>query len=205
MASSEAFPDRRIGGKVEGLAVAETSVEETEVSTPVIPVLPARFAELRAELVVAVRRVCPPWLAGEAEDFVQECLIRLMQRTERATDTLNVSPGYLRKVAYCAVVDEMRRRQRSVAQDAGFADAEALAVADGTVDLEASTSIGAAIAACLALQNPDRRRAVTLHLLGHSTSDTAKILGCGLKRAENLVYRGLTQLRECLTSKGIRP
>jgi RNA polymerase sigma-70 factor (ECF subfamily) len=45
----------------------------------------------------------------------------------------------------------------------------------------------------------DRRRtAVTLHLQGFRTGEVAAALGWTEKQAENLVYRGLADLRACL-------
>ena len=49
----------------------------------------------------------------------------------------------------------------------------------------------------------ERRLAVTLHLQGHSVPEAARLLDWAVKRTENLVYRGLADLRECLTAKGI--
>jgi RNA polymerase sigma-70 factor (ECF subfamily) len=183
-------------------------LEETEVATPGVPVLPARYAELRAQLVFAVRRLCPAWMADDAEDFVQESLVRLIQRTERLDGTLVVSPAYLKKVAYCAIVDEMRRRQRSLGHPSSGSGQESDDVADESQDLpnlQDAAFIGSAITQCLAHQIADRRRAVTLHLLGHTVPEAARILGCKAKRVENLVYRGLAQLRECLARRGLKP
>ena len=65
--------------------------------------------------------------------------------------------------------------------------------------------IGRVIRDCLALMKEERRTAVTLHLLGHSVPETGRLLGWAGKRAENLVYRGLADLRDCLTGKGLAP
>jgi RNA polymerase sigma-70 factor (ECF subfamily) len=46
---------------------------------------------------------------------------------------------------------------------------------------------------------------VTLYLQGHSVPDAARILDWPAKRTENLVYRGLADLRACLSNKGLRP
>jgi RNA polymerase sigma-70 factor (ECF subfamily) len=53
--------------------------------------------------------------------------------------------------------------------------------------------------------NRDRRLAVTLYLQGHTVPEAARILDWSGKRTENLVYRGLADLRECLMAKGMRP
>jgi RNA polymerase sigma-70 factor (ECF subfamily) len=51
---------------------------------------------------------------------------------------------------------------------------------------------------------PPRRHAVTLSLQGHSVPEIGRLLGWTGKKAENLVYRGMADLRECLEGKGIR-
>ena len=45
--------------------------------------------------------------------------------------------------------------------------------------------------------------AVTLHLQGHRGAETARLLGWSAKRAENLIYRGLADLRACLEARGM--
>ena len=47
--------------------------------------------------------------------------------------------------------------------------------------------------------------AVVLHLQGHSVPEAARLLNWGNKRTENLVYRGLADLRNCLALKGLEP
>jgi RNA polymerase sigma-70 factor (ECF subfamily) len=51
----------------------------------------------------------------------------------------------------------------------------------------------------------ERRLAVILHLQGHSVREAARLLDWAFKRTENLVYRGLADLRACLQSKGMTP
>jgi RNA polymerase sigma-70 factor, ECF subfamily len=158
---------------------------------------------LRRDLERAVRRVCPRFLAQDAEDLVQDCFIRLV-RASRADSAGDLSGAYLKKVAYSAVVDEIRRRRRQLALDAG-ADGDAIEAAPDEMRALPETAIGDAIAACLQHLVADRRRALTLHLLGHTGLEVARMLVCDAKRAENLTLRGLVQLRECLNGKGVTP
>ncbi len=51
----------------------------------------------------------------------------------------------------------------------------------------------------------DRRRAVALYLQEHPVPENAEHLGCDRKRARNLVYRGLAELREVLRARGLEP
>ncbi|MGH9336361.1 MAG: hypothetical protein ACRD21_21705 [Vicinamibacteria bacterium] len=65
--------------------------------------------------------------------------------------------------------------------------------------------IGRGIRSCLETLLAERRQAVALHLMGHSVKDASRILAWPFKRTENLVYRGLADLRKCLESKGLSP
>lgn len=172
--------------------------------TSTIPApLHERYRELHLTLTRAVRRICPRWLAEEAEDLVQEALLKLAQREQREQNVVALNKTYLNKVAYSVVVDEMRRRQRRLEPIDG-ADDDVEEIPDA-ITPSADGIIGDAIADCLSRLKADRRRAVTLHLLGHSVPETAHILGFKAKQAENLVYRGIAQLRECLLGKGVYP
>jgi RNA polymerase sigma-70 factor, ECF subfamily len=113
--------------------------------------------------------------------------------------------SYLYKAAYSALVDEIRRvrRRREEALDDGEVAAAAVTQQDPE-RLAASREIGRAIQDCLSRMSRERRLAVTLYLQGHSVPEAARVLDWPAKRTENLVYRGLAELRECLTSKGMR-
>jgi RNA polymerase sigma-70 factor (ECF subfamily) len=154
-------------------------------------------------MVSSVRRICPAWLADDAEDLVQEAMLRIMRLEERDGGELQVTNAYLNKVAHSALVDEIRRRRRrrEVAMSAEDGEHE---VADGSVPAEPGLQqeIGDAIAACLAEQEESRRRALTLYLLGHSVPEAARLLAWKAKRTENLIYRGLATLRTCLARVG---
>ncbi|MFP3941602.1 MAG: sigma factor, partial [Thermoanaerobaculia bacterium] len=68
-------------------------------------------AELRRQLVRAVERTCPRWLSSEADDLVQNALIRVLEIRRRREGEAEFSSFYLRRAAYSAVVDEIRRRR----------------------------------------------------------------------------------------------
>lgn len=64
--------------------------------------------------------------------------------------------------------------------------------------------IGRAIRDCLSRLPPPRLRAVVLHMWGYNARQMERLLGWNVKRAHNLVFRGLENLRECLVLKGIQ-
>lgn len=160
--------------------------------------------QLRLDVARAVRKICPRWLADQADDLTQIAVSRVLARMRATAGTVAFSPGYLYRVAHSALVDEIRRRRRlrevSIEPD--------LVVGGRSDDAEQQTvsaEIREALARCLAGLNDARRRAVMLHLQGHSVAESSNLLGCDRKRAENLVYRGLADLRACLEARGVRP
>jgi RNA polymerase sigma-70 factor (ECF subfamily) len=164
------------------------------------------YERLRIQLSRAVARVCPRMLSDRREDLVQDCVLRVMDLTKKSEGERVLSPSYLYKVAYSALIDEIRRIRRRreapleegdrVPAEAAHGDPEAVA---------AGQEIGRGVLDCLAGLNRDRRLSVTLYLQGHSVVEAAAILEWPAKKTQNLVYRALADLRGCLASKGIRP
>lgn len=169
------------------------------------PIAEADLIVLRAALTRAVASVCPPWLAAGAEDIVQVALLRVVEVCRRGDGGCDFSSSYLRKAAYSAVVDEIRRlkRRREVPLEDEGSKFQPSTLAANPEQTAAARQQGRAIRACLARLVRPRRLAVTLHLLGHSVPEAALLLNWSPKRAENLVYRGLADLRRCLEASGM--
>ncbi len=162
-----------------------------------------RVAEVQAELEGAVARICPAWLMGQRDDLVQAAMMKLMA----AMGDREVGGGYLRKVAYCALVDEIRRvrARREVAIGDVEEGAIPAARSASPEEVAAQRQLGAGIRDCLQGLVETRRRAVTLHLIGYTVPEVGRLLGWEEKRVENLVYRGMADLRECLRRKELAP
>ena len=172
----------------------------------------SRWAALAAAMARAVRRQCPAWLADSAQDIAQAALAKVMAQDRRTEGERTLTSFYIHRVAHSALVDEIRRRKRRPEvplQGGTEAGAEARPfepTAPSTPEADASfRELGAAVRECLTAAKRERRLAVTLYLQGHTVPETARILGWDAKRAENLVYRGLADLRQCLMGKGHRP
>jgi RNA polymerase sigma-70 factor (ECF subfamily) len=163
--------------------------------------------ELRSQLERLVDRVCPSWLASSRDDLVQTALIRVAQVVERSEGNATFAASYLWRVAYSVTVDEIRQLRRR--QETSLEEASAAGVPDEAPrDPEArmvGRQIGTAIRECIRRLGPHRRAAVTLYLLGHSVPEVGRLLGWPSKRVENLVYRGVADLRRCLADKGYQP
>lgn len=163
------------------------------------------LAQIRDHLTRAVSRVCPHWLADRSEDLVQVALMRVMEICRKGEGTARFNSFYLQRAAYSALIDEIRRlrRRQEVALEG---DSPELDPSTDVPDPErhaAGREVGKAIRGCLGRLVAPRRYAVTLHLQGHSVPEAARLLGWSAKKAENLVYRGLADLRACLISKGV--
>lgn len=163
-----------------------------------VPVADVRA--IRACLVAAVRRTCPAEIAAEADDIVQEAMLRVLR-----ADAVVVNQRYLHRVATCATIEVLRRRRAARLEFTGEHGPEAREVARDPAEQLADRQLGLAMRDCLAAQPDDRRRTIELHLLGHSVPELARLLGLGEKSSENLVYRGLKMLRACLAAKGFTP
>jgi RNA polymerase sigma-70 factor (ECF subfamily) len=161
----------------------------------------------------AVRRQCPAWLSDQAQDIAQAALIKVMAVEQRAEGERPLSPFYLHRAAHSALVDEIRRRKRRPeislqdgTEPGGDQSPRFEPRAQGDPERSASfRELGAAVRDCLLGAKRERRLAVTLYLQGHSVPEVARILGWDAKRTDNLVYRGLADLRQCLMGKGHRP
>jgi len=163
--------------------------------------------QLHARLTEAVRRICPAWLRPHADDLVGSAISRILAAQQSREGNWKVTAFYIQRAAYSALIDEIRRRRRSREDQApeGF---ERVMTPDDRGNPEraaASREIGRGLRECLAALSLERRLACVVRLQGHSVPESARVLGWGEKRTDNLVYRGMVELRRCLEAKGLRP
>jgi len=166
-----------------------------------------RLRSVRRQLLAAIHKSCPSWLVSEVEDIAQSALLRLMGVLGRSGEDLDPNASYIRKVAYSATVDEMRRRFRRK-EEVGSEEPDLDGTAAEGPDPErqaASLEIHGGIRQCLSRLPRPRRLAVVCHLQGYSVPEIARLLGWTRKKAEHLTRRGLDVLRQCLVEKGLTP
>lgn len=185
------------------------------------PALRSRFDrfvdQYRASLRRAVEKLCPRHLGIDADDIEQEALLRVWRALEQEREITHPT-SYLWRAVSSATVDAVRRVQarreealeQSVADDAAGRPAaaeEALAEHEGLGGSPerraAQGQIFAAVERFLSDQEPQRRRAIGLHLQGFTTEEIGALLGWTEAKARNLVYRALADLRRVLTEKGL--
>jgi RNA polymerase sigma-70 factor (ECF subfamily) len=186
-------------------AVADEAAEPSEL-------VEARWTSLSAVMAQAVRRQCPTWLSDYAQDIAQAALMKVMALARQCEGERPLTSFYLHRIAHSALVDEIRRRRRrgevalDVVTDGGEDHRPFEPRAQRDPEQDASfRQLGAAVRCCLVAMKRERRLAVILYLQGHSVPEAARILGWSVKRTENLVYRGLADLRARLAERGYRP
>lgn len=164
------------------------------------------YADLKPRLERAAGRVAPPWLRDQLDDLVQMALVKLM-RSGKVDEEDVLNESYLHRVMHSVVVDEIRRvkRRKETSIEHHANDPVERSVRCDPEKMVDGQEIGTVIVECLGLLLPDRRRAVTLYLQGHTVGQAAERLDFSYKKAENLVYRGLADLRGHLRKRGFQP
>lgn len=150
-------------------------------------------------------RYCPDWLRSDAEDVAQNAWLRHHRALERSEGNRRPGPSLLSRMAYCSTIDEIRKRRRRREVPLEDVVESRQVAADDPVRAARAREIGDGILECLGRLVSHRRQAVGLYLLGHTMPETAGLLGWRPKRAENMILRGLADLRHCLAVKGLRP
>lgn len=164
-------------------------------------------SHLRNKLERAVARALPAWARAHLDDIVQAAMLRVIRVREKREGKGPLPASYLWKVAYTATIDELRRLRARPDHATETGEAPDLAESEA-VSPERRTQadeIADGIRDCLSGLADTRRQAVALYLAGHTVPETGRVLGWGTKKAENMVYRGLADMRKCLGGKGIEP
>jgi RNA polymerase sigma-70 factor (ECF subfamily) len=162
---------------------------------------------LRRDLKRSVAQTCPRWLSDRSEDIIQVALMRVVEIHRKREGNAEFTSFYLKKAAYSAMVDEIRRLRRRqevpLENESSEVVFEPAAESPDPERHTAAREAGRAIRDCLSRLVRPRQMAVTLNLQGHSVPEVGRLLGWTTKKAENLVYRGMADLRGCLDAKGV--
>ncbi len=167
-----------------------------------------QWSQLRGQLARSVGRVCPPWLADRRDDLVQAALMKVMAVLKKSEWNRELGPSYLSRVAYSALVDQirrLRRRDEVPLTDEEGGEIQAPASDPDPERVSMDRQVRNSIRDCLGKQVRARRLAMALSLQGYSVPEAARQLEWTVKKVENLVYRGTADLRLCLGKKGWKP
>lgn len=158
--------------------------------------------EIRQVLERAVNRICPRWMLSSRDDLVQSAMLRILEKHQSTEGNPGYQASYLYKTAHSVLVDEIRRIERRREQSLDQKAPSLIADAPDPGQVTEEQGFVAALRECLKRMIEPRTLSVTLHLQGHRVPEIARLLGWRVKQADNNVYRGLIDLRECLTRKG---
>jgi RNA polymerase sigma-70 factor (ECF subfamily) len=142
---------------------------------------------------------------ADVDEVMQQVRIRLWQ-ARGETEQIRRSPAsYVYRTAVSAALDLMRRRRAqrtelSVPLDDPGATLPAQRNPHSDLEyLELSRLVARAIDQIPA----SRRPVVRMHLAGHPREEIAELLGWSEAKTRNLLYRGMSDLRERLTEMGV--
>jgi RNA polymerase sigma-70 factor (ECF subfamily) len=165
------------------------------------------LAEYGGWLRRVLRKLCPSRRGIQVEDLEQEVAVRLWRSLRTGREIENLT-SFLYRVAATATVDalrrvEARREEPLTPGDEGEGDGPAvLRAPEPDPEVAARTAqLGRRLREALAELPDNRRRAVSFHLQGFTTQETADLLGWTEAKARNLTYRGLDDLRRRLSPK----
>jgi RNA polymerase sigma-70 factor (sigma-E family) len=134
------------------------------------------------------------WDAGEAEDLVQECLLKVARRWRRVRGMAQPR-AFARRILVNLALDDARGRARRRGELDG-----APAVGDGPArDLLVGLETRAELIDALARLTPRQRAVLVLRYFNDLTeAQTAEVLGCSPGTVKSNASRGLARLREAL-------
>lgn len=156
----------------------------------------------------AIRRVgARHGLSGaDLEEILQEVRLRLWRALGSDEKIAAVAASYLYRTAASAALDLIRRRRARPGDSIeGGEVAEQLMISKqpSATELIDSNAAVAEIAASVASLPSGRREVVRMYLAGYGREEIAALLGWTEAKTRNLLYRGLDNLRQSLTAKGI--
>jgi len=134
------------------------------------------------------------WDASEAEDLVQECLLKVARRWPRVRG-LAQPRAYARRVLVNLALDDARGRARR----RGELDGAPAVVDEPARDLLGGLETRAELLDALARLTPRQRAVLVLRYFNDLTeAQTAEVLGCSPGTVKSNTSRGLARLREVL-------
>ncbi len=145
---------------------------------------------------------------ADVDELFQEVRVRLWRALERGEKIGAVPASYVYRTATSAATDMIRRRRsRPVIEESamkGTSYSTAPSSGGPSVDLARSEVVARVHEAVDALIE-SRRPVVRMYLAGYALPEIAELLGWTEGKTRNLLYRGLSDVREALAAAGVGP
>lgn len=141
---------------------------------------------------------------SDLDEVLQEVRIRLWQACPTSEQIQALGASYVYRAATSAARDLLRRRRAKGASLSDSVDEHTnLAVAANASDETDTHDLEQQILAVIDTIPLSRRAVVRMYLSGYEREEIAELLGWSEAKTRNLLYRGLADLRNGLTRKGI--
>ena len=141
---------------------------------------------------------------SDADEVVQDLRVRMWKSLGTADMIRRAKASYIYRTAVSASLDIIRRRRARKAESVDLDETVADQRRRSDERLEGD-DVAKAVHRALNMLVESRRAVVRMHLAGYDRFEIAELLGWTEPRTRNLLYRGLADLREILTSWGIGP
>jgi RNA polymerase sigma-70 factor (ECF subfamily) len=148
---------------------------------------------------------------ADVDEVMQEVRIRLWHASQGSEKIAQVPASYVYRTAVSAALDILRRRRARGAErtvplddreDGGETPGVTPAVSGPDAAVEAS-ELAAQVTQAIETIPASRRPVVRMYLAGYPREEIASLMGWSEAKTRNLLYRGLADLRERLTERGI--
>ena len=175
---------------------------DNATTTPA-PVDAEEFERLLATLRQKLHRYCARMVGSviEAEDVVQETLMKAVEAFPRATAIGNAE-AWLYRIAHNASLDVLRQRtrQRMLASDEDMA-----MIADPVDDVHQRQAAAAGLRTFMRLSVAERSSVILMDVLGYSLEEIGGVTGSTTPAVKAALHRGRARLRAAARDPDERP
>lgn len=142
------------------------------------------------------------------DEVIQEVRISLWRARPDVTQLATVTGGYMYRTSVTAALIVLRRRRarRQSAHELSTTLEQTIpSVAATPAESLERDELATAIRTAVESLDAPRQAVVRLHVRGYHRDEIAQLLGWSEAKTRNLLYRGLEDLRQILTARGVSP
>jgi RNA polymerase sigma-70 factor, ECF subfamily len=172
-------------------------------ATTPAPVDAEEFERLLATLRPKLHRYCARMVGSviEAEDVVQETLMKAVEAFPRATAIGNAE-AWLFRIAHNASLDVLRQRTR---QRIVTGDEDVAMIADPVDDVHQRQAAAAGLRTFMRLSVSERSSVILMDVLGYSLEEIGGVTGSTVPAVKAALHRGRARLRAAAGEPDERP
>ncbi len=138
----------------------------------------------------------------DPEDIIQEIKARLWKRLA-SEKKLAHPPSYIKKVVSSVLIDEIRKARMQEKAVRRTIEEKSRLLKSSRPNQQSDEYIAQALEEAVGSLVESRRRAVKLFLFGLTVEEISSVLRWSQDKTRNLVYRGLADIKEILSRKGV--